>query len=279
MKSIKYIVFAVIGSLVLTACEDIESLKRDNPLDEYTKGKKIVFYSFEIQPETIYMNGIYNRIYVSLKNNGSETAKNVTATFSSSYNVFKETKMYYGDIQKHEVKGASFGVGVYHDYYIELFAIGLPAGVHQIPISINIVDDSGNTWTDSFNIDCFAKLEYNSYKVYYNNNPNPGKTVHPGETVQIGVSLKNTGTSQAAYIKASFSTSSPYVSGFSPTGQMKYDNFSKNGEIVEIWAYDYERIKFTVLNTAPKGTQIPINISIVNNRGDEWTDSFNVPVE
>jgi hypothetical protein len=174
MKSIKYIILAFIGSLFLMACQDIESLKRDNPLD--------------------------------------------------------------GKNEDNIIKG--------------------------------------------------VLIKFDSYKVHSDNNGD--KVVNPGETVGIKISLKNTGTSTANKVKATFSTTSSYVSGFSPTSQIEYGDISANSvkwadytgynSYTESYVSSYT-IRFTVSNTTPTGTQIPINISMVDESGNTWTDSFNVPVQ
>ena len=180
MKSIKYILFVIIGSLFLTTCTDIESLKRDNPLD----GK-------------------------DNQNNGNNN----------------------GNKPKSE------------------------------------------------------EIKFNSYTVYSDNNGNG--IVNPGETVSIKVSLKNTGSSKANKVKATFSTTSTYISGLSPTRQINYGDISPNAIK---WATYYGSdgyanepntytIMFTVLNTTPIGTEVQFNISIVDESGNTWTDSFNVPVQ
>jgi hypothetical protein len=129
-----------------------------------------------------------------------------------------------------------------------------------------------------------VKIKFDSYCIYSDNN-NDG-TINNGETVGLKVSLKNTGSSAAKSVKATFSTTSSYVSGFSPTTQINYGDISANGIK---WA-DYTgsnnttgsyleyTIQFTVSNTAPANTQIPIAIIIVDESNNTWTSDFNITV-
>jgi hypothetical protein len=104
----------------------------------------------------------------------------------------------------------------------------------------------------------------------------------------LKISLKNTGTSTANKVKATFSTASSYVSGFSSTTQINYGDISAN---VIKWAsyqgysseyesgVSYYTVQFTVSNSTPNNTQIPITINIVDESNNTWTSSFNVTVQ
>jgi hypothetical protein len=126
-------------------------------------------------------------------------------------------------------------------------------------------------------------IVFDSFSVYSDNNGD--KIINKGETIKLKVSLKNTGASAAISVKAAFSTTSSYVSGFSPTTQINYGDISANkikwadyrGNSVYEYTVDYT-IQFTVSNSTPANTPIPINISIVDESGNTWTDSFDVTV-
>ena len=51
MKSIKYIIFAFIGTLFLTTCKEIDTLKRDNPLDVMKNGIVLNFNSYTVHSD------------------------------------------------------------------------------------------------------------------------------------------------------------------------------------------------------------------------------------
>jgi len=240
--------------------------------------------------ETVYLK-------VNLKNSGSSTAKAVMAAFSttSSYvsGFSPTTKIDYDDIAAGGIQGYSYGTtgyvpGSYNSYTIKFTVSNTTPANTKIPISITIVDESDNTWTDSFEVTVEAtqaQIGFSSYSVVGDNNGD--KIVNKGETVYLKVNLKNNGSSKAKAVMAAFSTTSSYVSGFSPTTKIDYDDIAAGG----IQGYSYGTtgyvpgsynsytIQFTVSNSTPTGTQIPISISIVDESDNTWSDSFNVPVQ
>ena len=294
MKIAKYILLAIMAVGVLTACDKYEflNLKRDNPLDGKNNenmqgGVAIKFDSYYVYSDNnndkIVNKGETVKLNIGLKNTGTSNATAVKATFSttSSYvSGFSPTSaVNYGNISAGST--AWKGSSQYYDYAIQFTVSNTTPDNTKIPINISIVDENGNTWTDSFDVTVEginANIIYNSYNVYSDNNND--KAINKGETVRLNVSLRNTGSSTANGVKATFSTTSSYVSGFSPTSQISYGNISAGATV---WKgssqyYDYA-IQFTVSNTTPNNTQIPISISIVDENGNTWTNSFNVTVE
>ena len=150
MKSIKYIIYAVIGSLFLTNCE-IETLKRDNPLDErkdMKKGIALKFYSYSVFSNYNVNQGERIVLSISLKNHGKNEAKRVwslCSTTSAHVSDFYSQTTIWGDIPA--------GRTVWDDTWTIQFTVSntVPAGT-QIPINISMADDDGNEWSDSFNV-------------------------------------------------------------------------------------------------------------------------------
>ena len=129
-------------------------------------------------------------------------------------------------------------------------------------------------------------LKFDTYSVYKDNNND--EIINKGETVELRVCLKNTGSGTANAVKATFSTTSSYVSGFTPTAQINYGDISAYGTKWADYAgssgtsdyyLNYYTIKFTVSNSVPANTQIPINISSVDESNNTWQSSFNVTVQ
>jgi uncharacterized protein (DUF302 family) len=219
-------------------------------------------------------------LQVWLKNIGTSAAKQVKATFSttSAYaSSFTPTaQINYGDM----AAGSSvdYGYSIYYtnrSYTIQFtISSSTPVGT-QIPINISITDESGNTWTESFNVPVeatSAQIVYDKYSVYSDSNGD--KIINKGETVTLEVYLKNIGSSTAKGVKATFSTISTYASSFTPTAQVNYGDMAAGNS-----RYGNTDIRFTISSSTPAGTQIPINISITDENGNTWTESFNVPVE
>ena len=238
--------------------------------------------------ETVYL-------FVNLKNNGSSATNAVKATFSktSSYvsGFSPTTQINYVNIFAGRTQDYGSGQTNYtpnYDYYTIKFTVSnsTPKGA-KIPINIKITDESGNTWTSSFEVTVegtSANIGYHSHSVVYDNNNDD--IINKGETVYLFVNLKNNGSSTANAIKATFSTTSSYVSGFSPTTQVNYGNILSgrtqdygSGQTSYTPNYDYYTIKFTVSNTTPNNTQIPISINMVDESNNTWTSSFNVTVQ
>ncbi|MDR1973045.1 MAG: hypothetical protein LBQ31_00020 [Bacteroidales bacterium] len=123
-------------------------------------------------------------------------------------------------------------------------------------------------------------LKFDDYSVYSDNNYND--IINKGETVKLNVSLKNTGSNIARSVKATFSTTSTYISGLSPNTPINYGDIFSGSTVWKdgsYYYYDGYAIQFTVSNSIPNNTQIPINISIVDKNSHTWLSDFNVTVE
>jgi len=129
-----------------------------------------------------------------------------------------------------------------------------------------------------------ARPKFSKYTVIKDDNADG--TVNPGETVYLLVYLKNSGTSQANNVKATFASTSSYVSGISPTTSVSFGTISAGGENEGDYSglygndgqYDYYTFKFTVSSSTPAGTSLNFSISIVDAQNNAWSDSFAVPV-
>lgn len=289
MKTLKYIFIVIIGSFVFTACEDYEflNLKRDNPLDgknnaNMQDGVAIKFDSYYVYSDNnddgIINKGETVRLNVSLRNTGVKTAESVKVTFSteSQYvsNLTPTTQVSFGDISAGTVKWYQ-----YEGYYVMQFTVSNSAPANTtIPFNMSIIDGNGNTFDDSFEISVSttgANVAYNSFNVYSDNNSDG--IINNGETVRLNVSFKNKGTSTANSVKATFSTTSNYISNLTPTTQVGFGDISANS--VKWYQYEsYYCIQFTVSNTTPANTKIPINISISDESGNTWTDKFEITI-
>ena len=263
--------------------------RRQREYEEQLEGTNanITYGSFYVYSDNngdkIVNKGETVRLNVSLQNTGSSTANGVKATFSttSSYvSGFSPTsQISYGNISA----GATVwkGYSQYSDYAIQFTVSNSTPANTNIPISINITDESGNSWTASFNVTVSAtgaNITYGNFYVYSDNNND--KIINQGETVRLNVSLQNTGSSTANAVKATFSTTSSYVSGFTPTSQISYGNISAGSTVWKGYSqYSDYAIQFTVSSSTPTNTQIPISISIVDESNNIWSSSFNVTVQ
>lgn len=309
MKKMARLLMAMLVLVIFAACEsldtnDLINLKRDNPLDKNNNantqgGIQIKFDSFTVvyddNDDEIVNKGETVYLFVNLKNSGTKPATSVKASFSSSSNYITAlsptTEVEYGDISAGGNQNYSYGkygeAPNYYSYSVKLTVSESTPNNTKIPIGINITDGSGHSWTDSIQVTVAAidaSITYNSHSVVYDNNRDD--IINKGETVYLFVNLKNEGSSKAKNVKATFSSSNDYISGFAPASKIDYGDISAGniqnyglggyGNTPDYYIYT---IKFTVPNTTPNNTKIPINISATDEFGNIWTDSFEVTVE
>ncbi|MDR0682996.1 MAG: hypothetical protein LBG15_14280, partial [Dysgonamonadaceae bacterium] len=256
MKLLKYIFVAIIGSLLLTACEDDVNLKRDNPLDEENNADgtwaQVAYDSHTVVSDN-NGNGIINKgetiyLFVNLKNKGTGRANKVKATFSttSSYalDLTPATQVNYGDIPAGKKQGYDYGVYGYissEDYTVKFTVSNTTPDNTKIPIDISITDENDNTWTDSFEVTVEktgAQIDYDSHTVVSDNNGNG--IINKGETIYLFVNLKNNGSSTANKVKATFSTTSSYALDLTPATQVNYGDISAGNK----QGYDYGYVSY-----------------------------------
>jgi len=128
---------------------------------------------------------------------------------------------------------------------------------------------------------------FSRYTIYSDDN-NDG-IVNKGETIQIRVYLKNTGTSQANNVYATLSTSSPYVtlttyggvteawydtiySGKESTQGESY-NASSGGVQYSWYSYEFK------VGSAPSSTVLNFTLNINDAFNNTWVSSFNITVQ
>ena len=279
MKILKYFIFGLV-SMLMTACvlwtpdeDEITDFVEETP-PQITYDNHIIYS--DSNGDKIINKGETVQLNIALKNTGSIIAYGVKATFSttSSYLSFVNwtQPVNYGDILPE-----SSLYGNYDSYTIQ-FTVSSSTPVNtQIPIDISIVDENDNTWTSSFNItveEAKPQITYDSHIVFYDTGGD--KIINNGETVQLRITLKNTGSGTVNGAKATFSTTSSFIFYIFPTTPIDYYNVSS--ETNRYVSYGYYTIQFTVSDFTPTNTQIPIDISIVDESGNTWTSSFNITV-
>jgi len=294
----KYLsILGLLICIILSSCgKIIPDLPRDNPLDgkndtSMVDGVSIKYSSYSIVGDD-NNDGIANKgetvfINVNLINNGTSAANAVKATFStdnSNVSLLSPTgQISYGDISAGSSASGSSGYATSGTYTIKFKISSSTPNNTQIPININIIDESGNMWTSSFSITVEgtgSQLAFSSYSIVGDNN-NDG-IVNKGETVYLKVNIANNGSSTANAVNAIFSTTSSNVSLLSPTGQISYGNISAGSSAFGSSGYATSgvyTIKFKVSSTTPNNTQIPFTINITDGSGNIWTSNFNVMVE
>ena len=238
-------------------------------------------------------------LQVYLKNTGSSQANTVKATISTTnsyvsglgptslvtYGTLISGGEILGDYNSHYYGNNGLAV----EYTVSFTVSSTTPSGTSIPLSLNIIDAEGNTWTDTFTVTVqatSAKITYSRYVLVADNNKDG--VINPGETAYLQVYLKNTGSSQANTVKATISTTNSYVSGLGPTSLVTYGTLISGGEILGDYNSHYYgnnglaveyTVSFTVSSTTPSGTSIPLSLNIIDAEGNTWTDTFTVTVQ
>jgi len=170
MKNYKYI-FALLVVYCITSCEKKDlnwNLPRDNPLDTGSTNNNstkvpILNYSKYSVYNDDNGDGIINKgetikLKVYVKNNGTSTANGVkgTITTSNSYisNLLPTTNVDYNSYTSgNDIPAGQERYGYYAFAYTVQFTVSntTPIGSNII-FNMNITDDFGNNWADSFTI-------------------------------------------------------------------------------------------------------------------------------
>ena len=230
---------------------------------------------------------VYLQLY--LKNVGSSTAKGVSATMTttSSYisGLSPTSSNSFGDITPNSQAYASYGYDPNYNDYSWMFTVSssTPVGT-SITFNLAITDGQGNSWTQSFTVTVQAtgaNIQYSKYVVTYDNNHDG--IINKGETVYLQLYLKNVGSSTAKGVSATMTTTSSYISGFSPTSSNSFGDMTPNSQAYASYGYDpnYNDYswKFTVSSSTPVGTSITFNFAITDGQSNAWSSSFAITVQ
>jgi hypothetical protein len=96
--------------------------------------------------------------------------------------------------------------------------------------------------------------------------------VNPGESVELGVSLKNFGTSTANSVTATIFTQDDFITITDATED--YGNIASGASV-----YSSDDFDFSVDNNVLGGTEIKLDILIEDALANQWTDVIYIPVE
>jgi hypothetical protein len=122
-------------------------------------------------------------------------------------------------------------------------------------------------------------LEFCNYVVVYDNNNN--NIINAGETIYLKVFVVNKSNIFANAVTSTFSSSSPYLSQFSPVAPVNFgmiipgDSAFGNTSYTPNFA-EYYTIKFTVNLSTPPNITVPINLVISDQSGNKVADSFQI---
>jgi len=215
-------------------------------------GAYIVFESVTVNDVKGNANGLLDYteqayLTIALTNLGQDDATGVEAVISITdpYITILDGTETYGTI------AAGATVSITDGFEIEL-AEDIPDN-HQIIISLDISGIADETWSGNFALEGHAPhLNFAGYTVDDATGNGDGR-LDPGETVDISVSVSNTGSSEAFNILGDLSTLSEYITINTGTGN--YGNI--------VGGETYEQIyNISVSETTPAGNQVDFMFDI-----------------
>lgn len=190
-------------------------------------GPYVVNEAYAIHDETGNNNGQVDygetvTMSLTLKNVGSENAENVTAVISTTdeYTTILQNTATYGTIPSNQSATAE-------DAFSFSVAGNVPNG-HAISLTVD-ASNGDTTWSSTCTVVAHAPiLQYLDFSISDPAGNNNGR-LDPGETAQMVVTLKNTGSSDAYDVYGLLTCSDPYITLLSDSAM--FGDVAQNGTI------------------------------------------------
>jgi len=226
------------------------------------EGPYVIYQSVEINDETGNNNQLADygetvKLTVTINNVGIEQADNVIVSVTSTDEFITITDGIenYGNIPAGETATITDG--------FELEIDNLIPDEHFIPFDLSATDGS-NTWESSFYLIAHAPvLELSNFMISGNG------TIDPGETVDITVSVENSGSSDAFNVFGELLSSDPFIT--INTGQQAYGNLPAGGTADQIFS-------LTANVSTPAGHLVDLAFDIAADMGITGSGTFEVVV-
>ncbi|MCD4788794.1 MAG: hypothetical protein K8R37_02245, partial [Bacteroidales bacterium] len=200
---------------------------------------------------------------LAVKNVGIAQATNVIVTLSTGdpYITFSDSTEFYGAVDPDQIieiaDGFAFDV-----------ANDLPDG-HYVLVDVEASGDDKIIWNSSFSIEGHAPvLELGDVVISDPTGNNNGK-IDPGETVDLIITVENTGTSQAFNILGELSAADPYLT--LNTSQVNYGDLAGGGNATGSFSA-------TAASNTPAGHIVDFTFDITADLGITGSGTFNVVV-
>ncbi len=199
----------------------------------------------------------------TLENVGSDPATNVRATLSttSGYAAIADDYEEYGDI-------AATATALSYDDYCIVISSDAPDGeVITFDLAIES-DDSRTNWLSGLSVQVSAPdLIYADHDA--SDAPSNGNgCLEAGETIDISVSLLNTGSARADGLTVTISTSDPYIQMNDATDNLPFINAGVVGEFTDF--------SITLLADTPDYYSIDFDVDVVGDWGYSSSASFSI---
>lgn len=216
--------------------------------------------------DSIANRGEKLKVYPVIRNSGGSDTNNITATIK-----FKEHDLVeFLDMQKTFEYGKlkSFSNSKKFDTPI---AINIDKKINpetRLPVTLEVKDDFGNSWTESESLDIEKIANDLSVNIiaYKDENGNKDFLPNKGEQVRLMVAIENKGTSPTNDLKVSMKT----LKGNIVTLKSELDLPRFGAEIVSKQSEDY--ILFKLPEDSTVGSGYPISMKIFDDFNNSWDD-------
>lgn len=216
--------------------------------------------------DSIANRGEKLKVYPVIRNSGGSDTNNITATIK-----FKEHDLVeFLDMQKTFEYGKlkSFSNSKKFDTPI---AINIDKRINpetRLPVTLEVKDDFGNSWTESESLDIEKIANDLSVNIiaYKDENGNKDFLPNKGEQVRLMVAIENKGTSPTNDLKVSMKT----LKGNIVTLKSELDLPRFGSEIVSKQSEDY--ILFKLPEDSTVGSGYPISMKIFDDFNNSWDD-------
>jgi hypothetical protein len=205
---------------------------------------------------------------LGLKNVGPDTAYDVTANITSTdpYITITDNTEPFGDI------AGDNGTGYVSDGYALTIASNAPDG-HRAPVSLEVTGIARENWFGSFQVLVHAPvLEVAAVSIDDSNGDNNG-ILDPGETADITLTIRNTGTGQAFDVDVVISETDQYVTLGNSSAY--YGAIDSSGGTANNAG---NRFGITADADCPLGYAVPIAVAVAGDNGLSANLAFNVTV-
>lgn len=245
------------------------------------------------------------RLDAAVYNDGYPTVKGLRATFStiSSYVSIDREKntIIYGDLEGKKYQTLN---GIYANVPAIRYSTNNASMVQMtvwqwapvgsvVPVKVVFTDALGRTWEDAFSFTITApnvKIKYvgSSYSDLesFNSKVNNGdKRVNAGETIFLDAAVQNEGYAMVKGLRATFSTTSPYVTIDKDKNTINYGDLAGgkyrtlNGTYSKASEINYSTnnssmVQMTVRQWTPTGTVVPMKVVYTDVIGRTWEEEF-----
>jgi Peptidase family C25/Propeptide_C25/HYDIN/CFA65/VesB-like, Ig-like domain len=201
-------------------------------------------------------------LVVELENFGTSIVNNVTATINSDtdFITITDNTEDFGNIPAGSTASSSDNF----DFSVNSNVLG----GSEIQLDMQIQDDSGNSWSDYLFIPVqAANLYVSDYSIEDSNG-----LLEPGETVDMVVTLFNTGSIAASGLEAELSCSNEYIEITDSLATFTEITSGQSGN------NDLDRFNLTADTHIINGSQVNFVLSIFNSNGFDQTVTFLVDV-